>query len=136
MRRALIDTGAIFAMVVTPDVHHRASRAFVKKWLTERSVFVLSDLVFVETMTLLKRRYGAQSALRVGRELRQNAIYLWTAFTPSLERETWAIFQKYADKDWSYTDCALLVLSRHLKIPEVFAFDDHFKQMPGITRLP
>ncbi|HET7091605.1 MAG TPA: PIN domain-containing protein [Anaerolineae bacterium] len=136
MRRALVDTGAIFAMVVKPDAHHRTASAFVKKWLAEKSVFVLLDLVFVETMTLMKRRYGAQAALRVGRELRQNPVYLWTAFTPELERETWAVFQKYDDKEWSYTDCALLVLSQQLRIPEVFAFDEHFKQMPGITRLP
>lgn len=136
MRRALIDTGAIVAMVVQPDVHHRAASAFLKKWLAERNVFVLSGLVFVETMTLIKRRHGAPAALRIGRELRQNPVYLWTAFTPELERETWAVFQKYEDKEWSYTDCALLVLSQQLKLAEVFAFDERFKQMPGVKRLP
>ena len=44
--------------------------------------------------------------------------------------------QKYDDKDWSYTDCALLALAEHLKISEVFAFDEDFDQMPGMTRYP
>jgi predicted nucleic acid-binding protein len=56
--------------------------------------------------------------------------------TAESERETWATLQKYDDKDWSYTDCALLVASKQLKIPDVFSFDKGFDQMPEIRRLP
>lgn len=50
------------------------------------------------------------------------------------ERATWEAFQRYADEEWSYTDCAILVLARRLEVP--FAFDRHFEEMPGIVRLP
>jgi predicted nucleic acid-binding protein len=136
MRRVLIDTGAIYAFVVRTDRHHQEAVAFVKDWLAHRGVFLLADLVFVETMTLLKARLGAAVALRVGHELRQNPAYVWTPLGADGERDTWAAFQQYHDKDWSYTDCALLVLSKKLEVAEVFAFDEHIEQMTGVVRVP
>lgn len=134
--RALIDTGAIYAFVTRNDPAHGAAKAFVKSWLARKGTFILADLVFAETMTLLKVRLGTRVALRVGRELRQNSAYLWLPLGAEGELDTWAIFQQYEDKEWSYTDCALLSIARRLRIPCVFAFDGHFLQMAGIERLP
>ena len=86
-------------------------------------------------MTLLKSRLGSFTALRTGRELRHNPAYRWAAVTPDDEREVWAVFQQYADKHWSYTDCALLVMSRRLKVKQVFSYDAHVAQMPGVRRV-
>jgi len=136
VRRALIDTGAIYALVARTDRHHAAAARFTRKWVARGGLFVLADWVFAETMTLAKRRLGTAVALRVGRELRENPVYVWTVVAPELERETWALFQQYDDKEWSYTDCALLMLAEHLKVREIFAFDDDFTQMTGIIRRP
>jgi predicted nucleic acid-binding protein len=92
--------------------------------------------VFIETMTLTKRRLGATTAIRTGQELRENRLFTWISFTAELEKETWLSFQRYEDKGWSYTDCALLVLSNRLKTTNIFTFDEHFRQMPGIRCLP
>ena len=134
--RILIDTGAVYAFVVRTDKNHAAARAFTKKWLARRGVFVLADVVFAETMNLLKVRLGAEIAVRVGRELRESPAYVWAALGPEGEREAWAVFHRYTDKAWSYTDCSLLALSRSSGIDQIFAFDRHFSQMPGITRRP
>jgi predicted nucleic acid-binding protein len=134
--RILIDTGAIYAFVTRTDPHHNAAKQFVAGWLAQEGVFVLPDVVFAEAMTLLKARVGAEIAIRVGRELRQNPAYSWLAFDEASERETWAVFQRFADKDWSYTDCAILTLARRERITSVFAFDHHFSQMPMIKRAP
>ena len=134
--RILIDTGAIFAFVTRTDVHHEAAKHFVRDWLDRDGVFILLDIVFAETMTLLKARLGAEVAVRVGRELRQNSAYAWLPVGDEGERDTWAVFQRFQDKDWSYTDCALLASARREKISGIFAFDRHFLQMPEIERLP
>lgn len=136
MRRALIDSGAIYAFVVRTDQNHGAAVNFVAKWLKTSGTFLLLDVVFFETMTLLKARASADVAIRAGRELRRNAAYTWIALTPELERETWAIFQKYVDKTWSFTDCALFVASKHLRIPDIFSFDKDFERMTGVRLLP
>jgi len=136
MVRVLIDTGAIYALVASTDRHHTDAVDFTERWLRRKGLFVLADLVFVETMTLTKRRLGPTVAIRVGRELRENPVFTWIALTPALEQETWSVFQSYGDKEWSFTDCELLVLSKQLKLTEVVSFDDHFRQMPGIKCLP
>lgn len=134
--RILIDTGAIFAFVTRTDSHHEAAKRFVREWLDQEGTFVLPDIVFAETMTLLKARVGSEVAVRIGRELRQNSAYAWLPVGDEGERDIWAVFQRFTDKEWSYTDCALLSLARREKISAVFAFDRHFLQMPGIERLP
>ena len=136
MSRTLIDTGAIYAFVTRNDLHHHEAVNFTRAWVARRNLFVLADMVFFEAMTLVKRRLGSQVAVRVGQELRENPVYLWTVVPPEVESATWKIFQKYQDKEWSYTDCALFALAEELRIPQVFSFDDHFVQMPGIERLP
>ena len=136
MPRALIDTGAIYAFVIRTDENHRAAVDFVARWLKKSGTFFLLDAVFFEAMTLLKARGSADVAIRAGRELRRNPAYSWIALTADLESETWATFQKYDDKNWSYTDCALFVVSRHLRNTDIFSFDQDFKQMSGVRRLP
>ena len=136
MRQALIDTSAIYSLVVRADKNHVAARELLKTWLKQKNAFVLADVVFIESMTLLKSRFGSDVALKVGRELRPNPVYLWTALGADGERETWETFQKYADKDWSYTDCALLALSQRFKTNDVFSFDSHFDQMSLVKRIP
>lgn len=134
--RALIDTGAIYAFVTRTDRHHEEAKDFVRNWLGHGGNFLLADLVFAEIMTLLKARLGAAIALRVGRELRRNPVYCWHAIGAEAERDVWAVFERYQDKEWSYTDSAILTLARREKVAQVFAFDRHFSQMPGIERLP
>jgi len=52
--------------------------------------------------------------------------------------ETWDIFSRYVDKEWSYVDCSLLAVARRLQLRQIFAFDHHFDQMAslGIRRVP
>ena len=135
MRLALIDTGAIFAIVNRNEMRHAAALETARAWLTARNEFVLLDWVFDETMTLIKSRLGSAAALHTGRDLRHNPLYHWVAVSPDDEREVWATFQKYADKDWSYTDCGLLVMSQRLKVKQVFSCDAHIAQMPGVKRV-
>lgn len=134
--RLLIDTGAIYAFVTRNDPHHPSAKSFVAQWLSAGGSFVLADVVFGETMTLLKVRLGSDLAVRVGQELRQNPAYSWLPLGIEGERDTWSLFQRYRDKEWSFTDCALFALSRRAAIPKVFSFDHHFSQMPGVERLP
>jgi predicted nucleic acid-binding protein len=136
MRRVLVDTGALYAFAVEKDPHHTDARQFVKRWLAAGGVFLLTDVVFIETMTLVKARHGAQAAIALGRRLRASPSYEWIPLGEEGERDTWSVFQRYADKAWSYTDCVLLVIARRLKVREIFAFDEHFAQMPDLTPKP
>ena len=108
----------------------------MKSWVKKDGIFFIADLVFIETMTLVKKRLGTNVAIRLGLELRENPVFSWIPLSSQLEQETWAAFSLYDDKDWSYVDCELLVLAKKLKIAEVFSFDNHFRQMPGVCCIP
>ncbi len=135
MKTALIDTSAICGMIDRTDKYHPEARAFGTRWLTEVNQFVLLDWVFLESMTLLKRHLSGALAIQTGRFLRKSPLYRWETVTPDDEREVWAVFQQYADKHWSYTDCALLVMSRRLNVKQVFSYDAHIAQMAGVKRV-
>ena len=45
------------------------------------------------------------------------------------------IFERYDDKDFSFTDCVSFVVMQENGIKEAFAFDEHFNQM-GFIRNP
>lgn len=136
MKRVLVDTSAIYALTARRDRNHERARTFLTAAIGAGTRFVLADVVFAETMTLIRAHHGAETASRIGRALRHSALYQWQALAAEGEKATWAIFQQYDDKEWSYTDCALLALGRRLGLGEVFAFDAHFDQMPDLTPVP
>ena len=135
MQLALIDTGPLFAIANRAEAHHARALVTASAWLADRNEFVVLDWIFDETMTLLKARLGGAVAVQTGRSLRHNPVYRWAPITPDNEREVWAVFQQYVDKRWSYTDCALLVMSRYLKVKQIFSYDAHIAQMPGVRRV-
>jgi hypothetical protein len=67
---------------------------------------------------------------RGGSEKREKGI-----FSPADEQEIWRVFSQYADKAWSYTDCACRVLAQQRGIGQAFTFDRHFAQM-GLEMAP
>jgi predicted nucleic acid-binding protein len=136
VRLVLVDTGAIYAFVRATDANHRRAATFIRACLDERTTLLLPDLVFAETMTLLKSRAGPLVAIETGRALRRSPLYRWEPLGPDGERLAWDLFQRHDDKLWSYTDCAVLALAQRHRIGEVFAFDTHFDQMPGLRRVP
>jgi predicted nucleic acid-binding protein len=128
MRSIIIDTGAIYALVMRSDKNHAIARRFLQHLLKRQASLLLHEWVFVETMTLLKVRGGSGVAIRAGGEMKRNPLYRWQASTPQLEQLAWGIFERYSDKDWSYTDCALLALSQQVKTSEIWTYDQNLKQ--------
>jgi predicted nucleic acid-binding protein len=47
---------------------------------------------------------------------------------PADERAAWSLFEKRADKAYSFTDCTSFVLMRREKIAIAVALDEHFSQ--------
>lgn len=48
----------------------------------------------------------------------------------------WAVFRKFADKDWSFTDCVSKVVMERLGLTSAFAFDQHFRQFGSVRVVP
>jgi predicted nucleic acid-binding protein len=127
-QQVVADTSGLYALVDRRDPHHTRAAAFLKNHAAVEKLLV-SNHVFDEIMTLVKARLGMQVALQLGLRLRNSRFVEMVVFSEAEEQETWRIFSRYTDKDWSYTDCACLVLARQRNLQQAFSFDQHFTQM-------
>jgi predicted nucleic acid-binding protein len=132
--QVIADTSGLYALVDRRDPHHVEAAAFLKAQAAVGRLLV-SNHIFDETMTLVKARLGMQVALQLGLRLRNSRLVEMVIFSSAEEQETWRVFSHYTDKQWSYTDCACLVLARQRNLQHAFSFDNHFMQM-GLTKVP
>ncbi|MCK6628296.1 MAG: PIN domain-containing protein [Anaerolineae bacterium] len=132
--KVIADTSGLYALVDRNDPHHSQAANFLKAQAGVGSL-LLANHVFDETMTLVKARLGMQVALQLGIRLRTSRFVEMVIFSTAEEQETWRVFSHYTDKEWSYTDCACLVLARQRDIQQAFSFDHHFAQM-GLVKVP
>lgn len=127
------DTGAWFALLLTDDPNHQAARDWFR---TNRQILITTDYVIDETLTLLKARGQMRKALEIGRQFFANTLCQVYFLTEEDILETWRTFERYADKEWSFTDCSSKVVMDKLEITQAFAFDHHFRQFGTITVVP
>jgi predicted nucleic acid-binding protein len=137
MRTLIVDTSALYALVDEDDVHHAEAVAFLKQEGRHLTLVVIDTTLF-EAITLIKSRLGQAVAARALKAIQRSNRYHLINLAEQERAETWRIFERYADKDWSPFDCACLAVARTRKIGEASAFDEHFDQMAGsgLIRLP
>ena len=138
MRKIFIDTGCWIALNNIRDKYHKHAVFENKKLLSEGCFYVTSDYVLDETYTLLRYDVGHKRAIEFGHEIKtlkeRNKIFV-VHITDDLLKKAWDIFEKYSDKDFSFTDCTSFTIMNDMKIKKVFCFDKHFEQY-GFIKLP
>jgi predicted nucleic acid-binding protein len=127
-----VDTGAWYAASVPSDVDHDAARAFIASNVES---FVTSDYVYDELLTLFRSRGHMVRAKGWVEQIRANRCDIIQVTTDDVEHAT-EMFFRFADKDWSFTDCACFVIMQRLGIQKAFSFDDHFRQFGMVTVVP
>ena len=68
-------------------------------------------------------------AISFGQKLWNQEVSALLRITEEEEERAWRVFQQYADKGFSFTDCTSFALMERLDINTVFAFDDHLSNM-------
>ncbi|MBI3736207.1 DUF104 domain-containing protein [Candidatus Sumerlaeota bacterium] len=116
-----------------PDKNH--ARASVWFDANETPLFT-TDFVVDETLTLLKIRGEVDCAIEMGRAFFNGSL----AEIHHISREeiyaAWETFEKFRDKDWSFTDCTSWTVMRKLGINQASAFDRHFTQFGFVSVFP
>lgn len=128
-----VDTGAWFALVVPTDPDHTAAVAWFD---VNRAPILTSDYVVDETLTLLRARGEHQRAVAMGRRFFAGQIARVHHLSEGDVIEAWRIFERFSDKDWSFTDCTSKLLIEQLGIAYAFVFDGHFRQFGTVTVCP
>lgn len=134
--KVFIDTGAFIALTDADDDHHEAAALFYRNEREKGTRFVTTNFVVCETMNYLRARVSHRVAVLFRDKLAKSGLTEIVTVTPSLEETAFAIFRRYADKRFSFTDCTSFSAMKALKLKKAFAFDRHFDQMEGISRVP
>ena len=128
-----VDTGAWFASVVPSDIDH----ASASQWLNQNAEPLLTtDYIIDETLTLLRARGESTRAIRLGEQFFSGALAKVYFLTEDDILNTWEVFRKFSDKDWSFTDCSSKVVMEKLSITQAFCCDHHFVQFGSIAVVP
>jgi uncharacterized protein len=134
--KLFVDTGAFIALTDADDENHKAAAALYRNAKEKETRFVTTNFVVCETMNYLRARISHNIAVLFWENLKKSGFIEIVTVAPSNEDAAFAIFKRYTDKDFSFTDCTSFSIMRSLKLKTAFAFDKHFEQFEGISRLP
>ena len=112
MERVFVDTGAWYALIDRNDPDHDPVRDAL---LTYKNRLTTSNYVFDETLTLLRYRLAWRFAQAFGEQLLSGHLAQLIRISANDEREAWAIFTRYDDKTFSFTDCTSFALMQRLR---------------------
>jgi uncharacterized protein len=128
-----VDTSGWYATYVKRDENHAAA---VHWWNACPTGLVTTDYVVDETITLMMARGERAMALMFGVALFNSKVATIHYLRPSEIAAGWAIFQRFADKAWSFTDCTSKAFIESQGISHAFSFDHHFRQFGSVSVVP
>ncbi len=126
MRLLFVDTAGWMACADGSDSAHSEAVAARDAWLERGGLFVTSDYVADETLTLLRIRLGIDAAEAWWRQVDGSTRLRWEYVNPARAEKAREFFFRYRDKDFSFTDCTSFILMRELKLREALTTDRHF----------
>jgi predicted nucleic acid-binding protein len=117
------------------DQHHARAIQAWRSIAASRQRVLITELVFAETVTLLRRWAGHEPSRRVGNALLASTNIDLAEVGRDLLHAAWLEFVRDGDPKASLCDAASIVLCRERGIGEVFTFDGHFRDA-GFVLLP
>lgn len=133
MKTVLADTSFIVAFYNESDENHLKARTFVQD--NGRLIFVITDFIFDEFLTVLLVRGGKHLSIEAGEKILRDKNIRLLRVDDEVFQKAWEIYRRFRDKNWSFTDCTSYVLMKNLSIDTGLSFDEHFKQF-GFEILP
>lgn len=135
MRKLFLDTNFLIALELESDQHHNHA---IELWneVTKTSFhFVTTSYIFDEMLTFLNSRDHHQKAVEAGENLLLSPHVTFVHVDESLFFDGWKMFQQYADKRFSLTDCISFIVMSKNEIHTALSFDKHFVQA-GFKTIP
>ena len=125
------DTWFWIALINKKDAGHAAAQK-LKDEVGDR--IVTSQLVLVELLAACSR-VALLRALAVDLKQRlDNGPIKVIANSPDMFERAFAVYAKFADKQWSLVDCASFEMMRDTNLNEALTNDDHFVQAGFMIR--
>lgn len=132
--RVFADTSALVALRDAGDANHEAALAWMRGAQERRPKLVLTPYVVAEVHGFFCR--APKVALAYAERIRQDPTFQLVRPSAADENEAWALLASSQDKTYSFVDAVSFAVMRRLRIPQAFAFDDHFRQVGRFEVVP
>lgn len=123
-----VDTSGLYALVDKKDASYEAAKNEVGKVAKSGRKLVVTDYIVDETVTLARARSGTRVAHRVLDLIEQSVGIRVERIDAGRFDKTKAFFRRYADHDYSFTDCSSFVLMRELGLEQALTSDRHYSE--------
>ena len=126
--KLFVDSSAFFALLDKNDIYHERTLLFFYE-IREKFYPFTSDFILSECFTLIRRKLGIEIAVRFGDNIFSSKVLKIVYLDENLILESWNLFKKYRDWQFSFADCSSFIIMKNLRITKAFCFDEHFMNM-------
>lgn len=99
----------------------------------EKPNLITTDIVFIETMSLITKRMGKKQAMDTGKAILSSRSLQIIEVGKVFREQAWNLFTKYKDKTFDLVDSCSFIVCKQRGIRDVFTLDRHFTQMGFIV---
>jgi uncharacterized protein len=118
-----IDTSYLISFFHTRDSQHELALSIGQDLDPRVHRFVITDYIFLETVTVLSQRAGKKIALKTGSYLK-NSNNFWSALVDNdIREQAWNIFSEIEQKNISFVDCSSVAVMKSEGIKTILTFD-------------
>lgn len=121
--RIFADTNFFVALFHPADALHQDARRIATACSAASALLVISNFIFLETVTVLSQRRGKDIAIAAGNYLLYNPFIEMVHVDEALQRETWSIFRNASAKNISFVDASILAILKMETITTLLTFD-------------
>ncbi len=133
--RVFVDSNYFVALFNSSDTLHTGALDPARRIDSQDTPLVISNLVFLEVVTVLSQRRGRRVAIEVGEHLLTNSLITIIHVDELLQRESWRIFQNSKEKNISFVDASIIAIMQSERIGTLLTFDvQDFKKLQKLYR--
>ena len=125
--KIFVDTSAWIALFVKNDKYHSKAISLFKNIQKTSSFLYTSDYVVDETVTTIRMKSNHQQSLIALESILDSHMTSLIYINPDYFMKTTQLYQKYKEHTFSFTDISSFIICQHLRIKDVFSFDEDFR---------
>ena len=131
--KIFVDADAFVALTVETDANHEKARSLLNRLTVNPVLFLTSNYVFSESITIISQRASHQTAVTfIAKMQSMESPFQITRADENIEEEAIGVFKAQTSKNTSYVDCTNMVFMKRLALDAIFSFDEVYRKN-GLT---
>jgi predicted nucleic acid-binding protein len=123
----IADSSALVSLFVASDSNHAAAVAGASHLVDDNRLVLIPAEIFAETINIVGKKFGHQTAVRVGHSLLDSAAFL-IAVPAEATRLNALELLLTVPETVSFTDCLVMSVADEYKTREILGFDNAFRR--------